>query len=468
MYEAVMRVIKQLKDSGFTAYIAGGAVRDLILGIPPKDFDVATDAKPEEIEKIFPNTRPVGKDFGVILVVENNKPIEVATFRSDANYSDSRRPDHVSWSSPKEDALRRDFTINALFLDLDLEKDLESRIEIQEISQEEDHLKATTNIGILLDYIGGLNDIEKKYLKFVGEAGERIAEDHLRIIRAIRFKAELNLHYFEDTFLILRDHATDIKTVSLERIAAELDKMFMSANRATAIKEMDDLGIFKILIPEIEPLKEIDQSKKFFQAGNIFDHTKLVVSHLPEKVDVDIVWASLLHDIGKPKTLSMGYDRKKRWTEKFHNHNVVGAEMAKVILKRLKFPNDRIERICWLVDNHQMPPQILKMREGRRVRWLLDPRLPDLLALHKADAQGKEKKVYLGWHDEVKKLMEEELLKPPPPPRLLDGYEIMEHFKIQPGPEIGRLLEIVEEAQWDKTIKTKEEAFKLVEANLKK
>lgn len=466
MYEAVTTVIKKLKDSGFTAYIAGGAVRDLILGITPKDFDVATNAKPDEIEKIFQDTRPVGKDFGVILVVENNKPTEVATFRSDANYSDNRRPDHVSWSGPREDASRRDFTINALFLDLNLEKDLESRIEIVEISQEEDHLAAMTNIGILLDYVGGLNDIEKKYLKFVGQAQERIAEDHLRIIRAIRFKAELNLHYFEDTFLILKNHAQDVKTVSLERIAAELDKMFISTNRASAIKEMDDLGILKIIIPEVEPLKKIDQSKKFFQAGNIFDHTKLVVSHLPEKVDADIVWAAFLHDIGKPKTLSMGYDRKKRWTEKFHNHNVVGAEMAKVILKRLKFPNDRIERICWLIDNHQMPPQILTMREGRKIRWLLDPRLPDLLILHKADAQGKEKKVYLGWHDEVKKLMEKELLKPPPPPRLLDGHEVMKYFKLKPGPEIGRLLEIVEEAQWEKTIKTKEEALKLVEENL--
>lgn len=466
MYEAVTRVIQKLKDSGFTAYIAGGAVRDLILGIPPKDFDVATAAKPEEIEKIFSNTRPVGKDFGVILVVENNRPIEVATFRADANYSDNRRPDHVSWSGPREDALRRDFTINALFLDLNLETDLKSRIEIQEISQEESHLLATTNIGTVIDYIGGLNDIEKKYLKFVGNAQERINEDHLRIIRAIRFKSELNLHYFEDTFLILKDNAEKIKTVSVERIQVELDKMFNSLNRGTAIKELDELGILKIIIPEIEPLKDISQSKKFYQAGNIFDHTELVVSHLPEKVETDIVWAALLHDIGKPKTLSMGYDRKKNWTEKFHNHNVIGAEMAKIILRRLKFPTDRIEHICWLIDNHQMPPQILKMREGRRIRWLLDSRLPDLLILHKADAQGKEKKVYLGWHDEVKKLMEEELAKPPPPPRLLNGHEIMEHFKIQPGPEIGRLLEIVEEAQWDKTISSKEEAIKLVEENL--
>lgn len=468
MFESVKTVINKLKESGFTAYIAGGAVRDLILGITPKDFDVATSAKPDEIEKIFENTKPVGKEFGVILVVEDGLTVEVATFRSDVNYFDNRRPNKVTWSNDREDALRRDFTINALFLDLDSKKDLKSRIEILEITQKDDHLLAATNIGTVIDYVGGLNDLEKKYLKFVGNAQKRIDEDHLRIIRAIRFKSELNLHYFEDTFLILKNNVEKIRTVSAERLREELDKILATPNRAKAIKEMDELGILKILIPEIEPLKDISQSKKFYQAGNIFNHTELVLSHLPEKVDVDLVWAAFLHDIGKPKTLSMGYDRKKRWTEKFHNHNIVGAEMTQSILKRLKFPNHRIERICRLVENHQMPPQILTMRIGRQKRWLLDPRLPDLLILHKADAQGKEKKVYLGWHDQVKELMDEELAKPPPPPRLLDGHEIMKQFDLEPGPKIGHLLEIVEEAQWDERVKTKKEALKLVEENLKK
>lgn len=468
MYETVTKIIKKLKKSGYTAYIAGGAVRDLILGVPPKDFDVVTDAKPEEIEEIFKDTRPVGKNFGVILVVENNQPIEVATFRSDANYSDNRRPDKVIWSSAREDASRRDFTINALFLDIDSKKNLKSRIEILEIIQKIDHLLALTNIGTIIDYVGGLNDLEKKYLKFVGNAQKRIDEDHLRIIRAIRFKSELNLHYFEDTFLILKNNAEKIHTVSAERLRDELDKILASPNRAKAIKEMDELMILKIFIPEIEPLKDISQSKKFFQTGNIFNHTELVLSHLPKKIDVNLVWAALLHDIGKPKTLSMGYDRKKRWTEKFHNHNVIGAEMAQEILKRLKFPNDRIEKICWLINNHQMPPQILTMRIGRQKRWLLDSRLPNLLILHKADAQGKEKKVYLGWYDQVKKLMDEELAKPPPPPRLLNGHEIMKQFNLEPGSEIGRLLNIVEEAQWEGEIKTKEEAVSLVERSLKR
>lgn len=463
--EAVIKIIIKLKNAGFEAFLVGGAVRDLILGRKIKDYDIATSAKPEEIEKLFENTKPVGKEFGVILVIEDGQPFEVATFRSDVSYSDNRRPDKVAWSNPKEDASRRDFTVNALFLDL---VQSNKPLVIQEIRQEPDHLKAITNFGDIIDYVGGLSDVEDKLIKFVGDAQERINEDHLRIIRAIRFKAVLDFQYAHRTEEILKENVSQIKTVSAERIQFEFDRILESSNRAKAIIEMDNFGILNLIIPELEALKTIDQSKKFFQSGNIFDHTMLVLSHLPEEVEADIAWAGLLHDVGKPKTLSMGYDRKKRWTEKFHNHNVIGAEMAKIILKRLKFSKERIERICWLIDNHQMPPQILTMRVGRQKRWLLDQRLPDLLVLHKADAQGKEKKVYLGWHDQVKAIMEEELQKPPPPPRLLDGHEIMSHFKLLPGPEIGRLIKIVEEAQWEDEIKTKEEAIKLVEKSLKK
>lgn len=468
MFKTALKVINKLKKADFTAYIAGGAVRDLLIGREVKDIDIATSARPDEIEKVFKNTKPVGKEFGVILVVEDDLAIEVATFRSDQNYSDKRRPDNVVWSSPKEDAERRDFTVNALFLDLTNWSNTTKPTVINEICQEADHLQAVSTVGTIYDYVGGLADLEHKILRFVGDPIDRIAEDYLRIIRAIRFKTTLKFHYADDTFLLLQENIEKIKGVSAERIQLEFDRMLESEYRVEAIKELDQIGALEILIPELEPMKEIDQSKKFFQAGNIFDHTMLVLSHLPKEVEADVAWAALLHDIGKPQTLSMGYDRKKRWTEKFHNHNVVGAEMAKVILKRLKFSSNRIERICWLIDNHQMPPQILAMRPGRRLRWLLDKRLPDLLILHKADAQGKEKKVYLGWHDQVKKMMEEELLKPPPPPRLLDGHEIMAHFNLQPGPEIGRLLEIVEEAQWEGEIKIKDEAIKLIEENLKK
>lgn len=462
----VIKIIQKLKKAGFTAFIAGGAVRDLILGITPKDFDIATSAKPEEIEKNFKNTKPVGKEFGVILVVEDGLAVEVATFRADLDYSDNRRPNQVVWASAKEDAQRRDFTINALFLDPDSAAEKLSNLEIKEIIQESDYLVAQTNFGQIIDYVGGLKDLEDHQLKFVGDPIERINEDHLRIIRAIRFKAVLGFDYNDDDLAILKENIDKIKNVSAERILVELNQMLASINRDQAIRELDEIGALKILIPELEPLKKIDQSKKFFQAGNAFDHTILVLKNL-SSTDPDLAWAALLHDIGKAPTMVMGYDRKKNWTERFPNHNIVGAEMAAKIFKRLKFPRDRMERILWLIENHQMPPQILTMREGKKKRWLLDSRLPDLLALHRADAMGKEKKVYLGWHDQVKKIMDEELAKPLPPPRLLDGNEIMAKFNLKPGPEIGRLLNIVEEAQWEGEIKTKEEALKLVEESLK-
>lgn len=461
MYKIAISIIKKLDQAGYVAYLAGGCVRDILLKREPIDYDIVTSAKPDEIEKTLKKTIPVGKEFGVVLALKNNHHFEIATFRSEGVYSDKRRPDKVFWASAKEDAQRRDFTINGLFLDPLKKK--------ESLCEEKKCGKLEIDEGIIIDYVGGLKDLAQGVLRFVGNAEDRINEDHLRLLRAVRFKNVLSFEYVHGLFEAIKKNANKIKTVSGERIRDEIGKILKDKNRGETIDDLSRCGLLKIILPEVEALASLDQSKKFHysQGGDGLLHIILALKALPEKIDSEVAWAALLHDIGKVPTAKIGYDRWKNYTLTFHNHNKVGAEMAKKILRQLKFPKDKMEYIIWLIYNHSMPPEILEMREGKKKRWLLDERLPDLLELHRADACGKGKKVNLYWHNTVKKLREEELLKPPPPPKLIDGNEIMKEFGLKPGPEIGRLLKTVEEAVWDEKIKTKKEAIKLVRKNLK-
>jgi poly(A) polymerase len=357
MKDEAIRIVKKLKSNGYTAYFAGGCVRDLLLCIEPKDFDIATSATPDQIEELFANSIAVGKKYGVIKVVAGGKTIEVATFRSDLSYDDNRRPSKVKFSNPQEDAKRRDFTINGLFMD------------------------PTT--GEIFDYVGGREDIKKKTIRFIGDASERINEDHLRLMRAIRFKTTLNFQYEKDTFEIVRSHAALIKNVSPERLRDELNLILKSKYRSQGLIELSESKLLEYVIPEIEDLKSVPQPDVYHKEGDVFVHIYLALRSLSEDAPLHLVWAVLLHDIAKPQTLIRENGRII-----FHDHAQVSEEMAQTILKRLKFSNFEISDICWLIANHMKIGQIEKMRPSRRVAFLTDPKFRDLIELARADARG--------------------------------------------------------------------------------
>lgn len=437
MDTTALGIIKRLKDRSYKAYFVGGAVRDILGGALPTDYDIVTDAKPTDVEQVFKKTIGVGKKFGIVVVRETGKQFEVATFRKEHGFSDHRRPDKVEWVNEIEDAKRRDFTINAIFYD-----PIEKKV---------------------IDYVDGQKDLKEKLIRFIGEPVERIEEDYLRLLRAVRFKNILGFDYDEKTWQAVKDHAPLIASVSAERIRDELNKMFDHPSRAESLWDLNKSGLLAVIMPEVDGLHGVQQSWKFYGEGNVFTHTWLAIKALPVDVPRTVIWGTLLHDIGKPPTKAQVPDKKHGGKRVgFYGHHEVGAKMTEKLLQRLRFPNQEIELAVWLVRHHMMIHEILEMREGRRLRWLRDPRLPLLLELHRADASGKQKRINLAAYHAVKKLMEEELAKPPPPPKLVDGNDIMGEFRIKPGPKVGELLELVEQAVWDGKIKTKQEALELV------
>lgn len=277
MKKEATQVVKVLKESGFEAYFAGGCVRDILMLKDPRDIDIATSAKPEEVEEIFEKTYPVGKKYGTILVRSGNYQFEVTTFRKEGRYKDGRRPSVVTFTSAREDALRRDFTINGVFYN------------------------PLSNS--FIDYVGGQEDIKKRVVKFIGNPEDRINEDRLRLIRAIRFKVTLGFQYSRETFEAVRAQADQIKNVSPERLRDELNKIIESENRHLGLVELSESKLLKHIIPELEEMKGIPQPEDYHHEGDCFTHTYLALKSLPKQSPVYLCWAVLLHDIAKPDTI---------------------------------------------------------------------------------------------------------------------------------------------------------------------
>jgi poly(A) polymerase len=277
MQKEATEIVRKLQDNNFEAYFAGGCVRDILLGLDPQDIDIATNAKADQVQELFPENVPIGKQFGVILVKGQKHQYEVATFREEGPYLDKRRPSSVKFSSAQNDAKRRDFTINGLFFD--------------PVNQK------------IIDYVGGQEDIKKKTIRFIGDAKERIEEDNLRLIRAIRFKVTLNFQYSADTFDILTQNAPLITNVSSERLREEINKILLSKRRHIGMTELSQSRIIDYIIPEINKLKGVPQPIEYHHEGDVFTHTYLAIKSLPTDAPLHLVWAVLLHDIGKPSTL---------------------------------------------------------------------------------------------------------------------------------------------------------------------
>lgn len=432
MMPASIEIIKKLRKAGFEAYWAGGCVRDILLGIKPKDYDIVTSAKPDEIEKTLKKELqkiiPIGKQFGVLMGIKDGHQFEIATFRSDSGYSDGRRPDAVTFTNAKEDAFRRDFTINGMFYDPIKDK--------------------------ILDYVGGQKDLEARLVRFIGDPHERILEDHLRILRAIRFKNQFGFQYEPKTYTALHKHARlVIDKVSKERVTVELNKMIMSENAVNSFEDMEDIGVLEIVMPEIQVLKGVAQPYKYHREGDVWNHTMKALKSLPETASLAVRWAVLLHDSGKPQT----FELKERI--RFDHHVDFSKKIANVLLNRLRFPRKFIEEIEWLVLHHMMMMPLTEMPEGKKRKWFLHPWFLNLMQVFKADAEGTVPSD-LSLYEKILALYRQSMKKMPKVPKpLVAGEDVMKILKIKPGKKVGEILEEIQEKQLAGKITTKKQAL---------
>lgn len=404
-----IEIIKKLREKGFEAYWAGGCVRDMLLGITPKDFDIATSAKPAEIKSIFEKVIPIGEAYGVVLIEQDGHHFEVATFRSDSGYSDGRRPDAVIFTSAQEDASRRDFTINALFYD---------------------PINDT-----VLDFVGGQKDLDIKLVRFIGTPHERIIEDNLRILRAIRFKNTYNFQYHPDTFAAVKQHAQLAKNISGERVRDELNKMIMSPTFKESVEDLEDTGVLEVLLPEVQKMKGFAQPLEYHREGDLWDHMIKSVQALDEDSSLALRWAVFLHDVGKTETFSVE-DRIR-----YDHHAAVSADIAKNILKRLCFSKKIIDEVYWLIKHHMSVYQVLDMAVGRRRHWFLQPYFLNLLELNRCDCMGAVPQ-RLSQYEKVRELYRSDLdhITAPPPP-FITGEDVMRVRGLDPGPKVGELCQ---------------------------
>jgi poly(A) polymerase len=445
-------VVTELRCHGFEAYLVGGCVRDLLLGREPQDYDVTTNATPDQVMGIFPETYAVGAQFGVVLVpvpkpeqktpasaseevvsVDHGKAnvIEVATFRADIGYSDGRHPDQVRFSqTAHEDVERRDFTINGLLLD------------------------PVTNE--VFDYVGGRKDLEAGIVRTIGDPEQRFAEDKLRMLRAVRFAARFDYEIAPETSAAIRRLASQIHQVSRERVRDELTKMLTEGHARRSFLLIDESGLLKEVLPEISAMKGVEQPPQFHPEGDVFVHTLLLLEKLPHPSPSTLAWGALLHDVGKPPTFRIA-DRIR-----FDGHVEVGVAMAREILRRLRFSNDDTEQILALVNNHMRFGDATKMKESTFKRFARLPRFSEHLALHRMDCLSSHGD--LTSYDYVqKKLAEtpEEEIRPMP---LLNGRDLIT-AGYAPGPQFKEILGKVEDAQLEGSLHDHAQALQFVRKN---
>lgn len=422
-----IKIIEKLRAAGHEAYWAGGCVRDILLGIEPNDYDIVTSAKPDEIEELLEKTKPVGKEFGVILVIEGDHAFEVATFRSDSGYSDGRRPDAVLFTNAKEDAVRRDFTINGMFYD-----PIEDKV---------------------LDYVGGQKDLDAELIRFIGNPHERILEDHLRILRAVRFKNQFGFQYHPDTYKALKNHAALIENVAAERVQYELNRMIEGANRAQAFEDLSEIGILEHVIPELEALHGVPQPREYHQEGDVWDHSILALKNCDDHASRNVKWAALLHDVGKVDTFKL----KERI--RYDRHVERSKELVHDIFTRLKFPRRDMEKVEWLVEHHMMMVPLMELPEGKVIKWFLKEDFLNLMQVFEADAKGiipTDLSLYDKILERYREVVKDIPVKPKP---FLTGRDVMKVLQIGPGEMVGKILDEAYEKQLEKEFKTRVKAL---------
>jgi len=426
--ELANSICDRLRRNGHQALLVGGCVRDLLLGSEAADFDVTTDARPERVMAIFPESIAVGAQFGVVLVPRDGLKVEVATFRSDVGYSDGRHPDEVVYSAtPQEDVQRRDFTINGLLMRHDT--------------------------GEVLDFVAGQADLKAGILRAIGEPGRRFAEDKLRMLRAVRFSARLGFRIEPETLAAIRRHAHEIGKVSAERIRDELTKLLTEGAARRGFELLEDTGLLQRLLPEIAAMKGVNQPPEFHPEGDVWIHTRIMLERLPARCAPTLAWGVLLHDVGKPPTFRSSDETGDRI--RFDGHADVGVRMAEEICRRLKFSSEDTEQIVALVANHMRFKDVEQMRTSTLKRFVRMPRFNEHLELHRLDCLSSHR--LLESYGFVQKFLTETPAEQVLPPRLLTGDDLLE-MGYKPGPLYSEILRSVEDAQLEGRIQSKEAA----------
>jgi poly(A) polymerase len=425
--EAAVAVVARLRDAGHEAYFVGGCVRDRLLGLPQKDFDIATDARPEQVAALLDGVKFVGARFGVSLVPRDGHQFEVATFRRDGLYLNHRHPDSVEFGTSEDDSRRRDFTINALF---------------------EDPISGT-----IVDHHDGRGDLQRRLIRCVGDPDIRFREDALRLMRAVRFASRLGFDIEPRTWQSMIELAPTIEFISPERHRGELNMMLLHPSAPRAIRLMDECGLLHFLLPEIEAMKGVAQGREFHPEGDVFVHTLLVLGHVEPRT-VETVWGALLHDVGKPAT----FERDPATGRiSFYDHQRVGAEMAAVILERLRFPNDLRDHICAVVARHMMFMESQHMRRATLRRFLSAATIEHDLAVHRADCLGSNGKLDY-WEfcraERTRLGAGQPVMLPTP---LVNGDALLA-AGLPPGPHIGKLLREAMDLQLDGALASPEDA----------
>ncbi len=420
----------KLRAQGCQAYLVGGCVRDRLLGIDPKDFDIATDATPEQVLALYPNAERVGAHFGVVLVCGDRAAVEVATFRSDYEYQDGRRPSAVTFETdPKQDALRRDFTINALFLD--------------------------PMSGEVLDFVGGRADLGARIVRAIGNAEVRFQEDHLRMLRAVRFAARLGFDIEANTREAIRRMRRGIRTISAERIRDELLRILTEGGARRGFELLDETGLLEEVLPEIAAMKGVEQPPEYHPEGDVWTHTLIMLGGLEKGASPTLAMGVLLHDVGKPPTFRIA-ERIR-----FDGHVEVGVVMTRNIMGRLRFSKEEIAQVEGLVGNHMRFKDAPRMKDSTLKRFLRLPAFDEHLELHRLDCASSHR--MLDNYEYVKIKRDEFGREQIAPPRLVTGRDLIE-AGYTPGPEFGSILNALEDAQLEGRVRTREEALALLPA----
>lgn len=420
------RICASLRAAGHTAYLAGGCVRDRLLGMTPQDYDIATSAPPEAVQALFPNHVAVGAHFGVILVRLPEGKYEIATFRQDGPYRDGRHPESVSFTDAAHDAQRRDFTINALFYDTVTES--------------------------VIDYVGGQADLRAGIIRCVGVAERRFEEDHLRMLRAVRFAARFGYAIEEGTFHALLALAPQIHHTSAERIRDELVMMLCEGRARRAFELLDASGLLREILPEVSAMKGVAQPPEYHPEGDVFIHTLLLLEQLRAPT-ATLAMGALLHDVGKPSTQT--FEDRIRFT----HHDKVGARMAEAICRRLRFSNEQTERIVWLVAQHMRLSAIPDMREAKRRRFVREEGFEELLQLCEMDCLASHRDTSIvEWVRSYREALTPEAVRPKP---LLSGHDLIA-LGYAPGPRFREMLTALEDAQLEGRIASREAAITLL------
>jgi poly(A) polymerase len=436
-------IVRALRERGHQAYFAGGCVRDLLLGREPADYDVSTDATPQQVMQIFPQTFAVGEQFGVVLVPEpggatgvlarpgerGKGAIEAATFRSDVGYSDGRHPDQVRFTKdPREDVERRDFTINGMLLDPSTDE--------------------------ILDFVGGREDLKAGIVRAIGDPERRFAEDKLRMLRAVRFAARFDYKIDPATMAAIQKLAPKIHQVSSERVREELTKMLTEGRARRAFELLDTTGLLPEVLPEISAMKGVEQPPQYHPEGDVFVHTQLLLEKLPAGVSKTLAWGALLHDVGKPPTFRVAPDRIR-----FDGHVEVGVKMAAEICRRLRFSNDETDQILALIDNHMRFADVQRMNQSTLKKFLRLAAFDEHLELHRIDCLSSH-----GQLDSYE-YSRQQLQSIPPkairPTPLITGQDLIE-AGYEPGPSFKEILTAVEDAQLEGRLASREAAMEYV------